>query len=235
MANITKTRRARLGPQFGVMDDILGDAQDCDNLLQPIRKTNGIIFPYTPNVMFGGLANYGNFHFTHSNYPYHQYQNSQPEAIQVTGEFTAQTNEEARYMLAVFRFLRASTMIEYGTQAAQRGLAGTPPPVLRFNYMGGHMFNNVPVVTTSFNYVHENDVDYVEVQLPGSRAGATKVFNGAASGGEDILVNNDNRTYMPAVVTISIQLQVQPNPKDLRDNFNLDDFKNGNLIGKGYV
>ena len=233
MSNMTTTRRARLGPAHKALDEVLGDLRDCDNLLNPLRLTSGIIFPYTPNVMFGGMANYGNFHFTHSNYPYYQYQNSQPEAIQITGNFTAQTNEEARYMLAVFKFLRVATMIEYGTQAAQTGRAGTPPPVLRFNYSGGHMFNNVPVVVTSFNYILENDVDYVEVQLPGSRNGATKIVKGLE--GEDVIVNNENRTYVPTMITISTMLQVQPNPRDLRDNFNLDDFKNGNLIGKGYV
>ena len=113
MADIKKNRRARLGPAFGpAMNEVLGDPKDCDNILQPLRVTNGIIFPYTPNVMTGGMANYGNFHFTHSNYPYYQYQNSMPEPIQITGDFTAQTNEEARYLLAVFKFLRASTMIE---------------------------------------------------------------------------------------------------------------------------
>ena len=91
-----------------------------------VNATRGIVFPYTPQVMFGGNANYGNFHFTHSNFPYYQYQNSQPSEIQVTGIFTAQTNEEARYLLAVLKFLRGSTMIEFGTQAAQKGQAGTP-------------------------------------------------------------------------------------------------------------
>ena len=235
MADIKKMRRARLGPTFRAMNEVLGDPKDCDNILQPIRQTNGIIFPYTPNVMTGGMANYGNFHFTHSNYPYYQYQNSMPEPIQVTGDFTAQTNEEARYLLAVFKFLRASTMIEYGKQSAQTGKAGTPPPVLRFNYMGGHMFNEVPVVVTTFNYILENDVDYVEVQLPGGRAGQTKAVESVISPGESIIVQNENRTYVPTLVTISIQLQVQPNPKDLRDNFDLDKFKRGDLIGRGYI
>lgn len=233
MSNITVTKRARLGPTFSALNEVLGDIRDCDNILQPIRKTSGIIFPYTPNVMFGTMANYGNFHFTHSNFPYYQYQNSQPDALQITGDFTCQTNEEARYVLAVLKFLRASTMIEYGTQAAQTGLAGTPPPVLRFNYLGGHMFNNVPVVVTTVNYILENDVDYVEVQLPGSRSGKTTIDSSPY--GEDAIVHNENRTYMPTIMTISIVLQVQPNPKDVRDNFNLEEFKNGNLIGRGYI
>lgn len=232
MTNLTIHKRARLGPAHGAVDEILGAAQDCDNLLQPVRKTRGIIFPYTPNVMFGGMANYGNFHFTHSNYPYYQYQNSGPTEVQLTADFTAQTNEEARYMLAVLKFLRASTMIEYGTQAAQTGKAGTPPPVLRFNYMGAHMFNNVPVVVTSFNYILENDVDYVQVQLPGALSNA----NAVSKNEEGIIsVAADQTTWMPTMLTMTVIMQIQPNPKDLRDNFNLDDFKDGSLIGRGYM
>lgn len=232
MSNLTIHKRARLGPAFGALDEVLGDAQDCDNLLQPIRKTRGIIFPYTPNVMFGTMANYGNFHFTHSNFPYYQYQNSQPDALQITGDFTCQTNEEARYVLAVLRFLRASTMIEFGTQAAQRGLAGTPPPVLRFNYLGAHMFNNVPVVVTTVNYILENDVDYVQVQLPGALSNANIISQNAEG---LITVGNDQTTWMPTIITVSVVLQVQPNPKDVRDNFSLEDFKNGKLVGRGYI
>jgi len=234
MVTTKLTQRARLGPTQSALDEVLGDLRDCDNLLLPLRKTSGIIFPYTPNVMFGGMANYGNFHFTHSNFPYYQYQNSQPSEISLTADFTAQTNEEARYMLAVLKFLRASTMIEYGTQAAQTGKSGTPPPVLRFNYMGGHMFNNIPVVVTSFNYILENDVDYVRVQLPGNLSSKVTVDLNAPED-EDILTFEDYHTYMPTMLTMTVMMQVQPNPRDLRDNFNLDDFKNGSLIGKGYI
>ena len=155
-----------------------------------------------------------------------------PDAIQITGVFTAQTNEEARYMLAVFKFLRAATMIEYGTKAAQQGKAGTPPPVLRFNYMGAHMFNNTPVVVAAVNYVLEDTLDYVEVQLPGSRANSNKIIKNAEG---LITIPTDQRTYMPTRVNITTTLQIQPNPKDVRDNFSLEDFKNGNLIGKGFV
>ena len=232
MSNVTIHKRARLWPAFDALDEVLGSATDCDNLLQPIRKTRGIIFPYTPNVMTGAIANYGNFHFTHSNYPHYQYQNSMPEAITITGDFTAQTNEEARYMLAVLKFLRAATMIEFGTQAAQTGKAGTPPPVLRFNYMGGHMFNNVPVVVTSVNYILENDVDYVQVQLPGALSNANLISENDEG---VVTIGQDQTTWMPSILTATVMLQIQPNPRDVRDNFNLDDFKSGRLIGKGFI
>jgi len=236
MTNDTTTKRARLGPAPGALKEVLGDpgADDvCDNLLQPLHATRGIVFPYTPQVMFGGNANYGNFHFTHSNFPYYQYQNSQPSEIQVTGIFTAQTNEEARYLLAVLKFLRGSTMIEFGTQAAQKGQAGTPPPVLRFNYMGSHMFNNTPVVVTAFNYLLEDTLDYVEVVLPGDRDSGS-IINLQATEGESI-ISAKNKTYVPTRIVITTVLQIQPNPRDVRDNFDLEKFKRGDLVNKGYM
>lgn len=238
MSNITTTKRARLGPAAGAMKTILGDPRDCDNLLQPLWATKGMMYPYTPMMTFGGLANYNNWHFTHSNYAQHQYQNSMPSEMQITGTFTAQTNEEARYMLAALTFLRASTMIDFGSAAVRRGTAGTPPPVLRFNYLGAHMFNNIPVVLQAFNYILEDTVDYIEVQLPGTNnniqgTGNFREVLGAASGLLEI--TNDRRTYLPTKMIITVMLLVQPNPRKTRDEFDLDAFKSGKLINKGFI
>lgn len=236
MANFTTTKRARLGPAPGAMNAVLGDPNDdpdCKDILHPLRATKGIIFPYTPDINFGGVANYTNFHFTHSNYQQWQFQNSAPSEFQITGQFTAQTNEEGRYMLAVFKFLRASTMLEFGTQAASRKVAGTPPPVLRFNYMGQHMFNNVPVVLQNFNYLLERDVDYVEIKLPGRSTNITTEVVDSVFG--SVIQARGNQTYVPTRVNITIMLGVQPNPLDVRDNFDLDKFKKGDLINKGFI
>ena len=234
MANITTNKRARLGPARGAINTVLGDPADCENLLQPLHATKGMLFPYTPTVNFGATANYSQWHFTHSNYPQNNYTNSMPTEIQITGTFTAQTNEEGRYMLAVLRFLRASTMIEFGASAARKGFAGTPPPVLRFNYLGGHQFNNVPVVLSTFNYMLEDGVDYVEVDLPGK----LQVSDGGRIGqelfGDDFIIG-DNRTYVPTQMVITCILFVQPNPRQVRDKFDLDAFKSGALVNKGFV
>ena len=136
-------------------------------------------------------------------------------------------------MLAVLKFLRGSTMIEFGTQAAQKGQAGTPPPVLRFNYMGSHMFNNTPVVVTAFNYMLEDTIDYVEVKLPGDRDSGS-LINLFASEEESIL-SAKNKTYMLTRVTITTILEIQPIPRDVRDNFYLEKFKSGDLVNRGYI
>ncbi len=234
MSTFTTNKRARLGPAPAAMTTVLGDPTDCNNLLQPLHATKGILFPYTPQLNFGGTANYNQWHFTHSNFQQHNYQNSMPSEIQITGTFTAQTNEEGRYMIAVLRFLRAATMIEFGAEAARKGFAGTPPPVLRFNYLGGQHFNNVPVVLTTYNYLLEDTVDYVEVNLPGELQPEQRTISGQSVFG-DVVQINDNSTYVPTRVVITAMLMVQQNPRKVRDKFDLDAFKSGALINKGFI
>jgi hypothetical protein len=234
MSNFTTTKRARLGPTRAAMAEVLGNP-DCANILQPLWETKGMVWPYTPDVTAGGMAAYSSYHFTHSNYPYWNFQNSMPQPIQIAGTFTAQTNEEGRYLLAVLRFLRGVTMMEFGIPAALRGVAGTPPPVLRFNYLGNHMFNNIPVVVTDFNFTLQRDVDYVEVQLPDGtgRAGLAGFINDAIFG--DAVVSEGNKTYLPTRMELVTQLQIQQNTRNVRENFDLAAFKRGDLINKGFI
>jgi hypothetical protein len=266
MPNNTESKRARLGPAPGALKTLLGEPTDCNSILHPLIATKGIVFPYTPDVTFGGSANYSSWHFTHSNYQQWQYQNSQPSEIQVTGTFTAQTNEEARYMLAAMTFLRASTMIDFGNAAVQRDTAGTPPPVLRWDYLGQQMFKNVPVVVQNFSYILERDVDYVEITLPGNsstgarssgvgmatflgyatggvtgaiKAGATKVgknVKNSLTGGDagQQTIDETLRTWVPTQLTLTVLLGIQQNPKNVRDNFDLDKFAKGDLLNKGF-
>ena len=233
MSDFTTKKRARLGPTRAGMFDVLG-GNECSNLLQPLLETKGMIWPYTPNVTFGGAANYSSYHFTHSNYQFWNYQNSAPLDIQITGTFTAQTNEEGRYMVAMLRFLRSATMMEFGIPAAQRGVAGTPPPVLRFNYLGTHMFNNVPVLVRDFSFNLEKEVDYVEVQMPDSTglAGLGGAFNNFIFG--DTIRTEGNRTYVPTRIELVTSLIVQQNTRNVRENFDLNGFKRGDLVNRGF-
>lgn len=240
MLNKTENKRARLGPAPGAVKALLGEGSDCQNILQPLVKTKGIIFPYTPDVTFGGSANYASWHFTHSNYQQYQYQNSTPSEIQITGTFTAQTNEEARYLVGTLAFLRSSTMIDFGNEAVKRNTAGTPPPVLRFNYLGQRMFNNVPVIVQNFSYILERDVDYVEVTFPGTTSeglrgsGATGTLRTDGTGPQIPLLDQNLRTWVPTQLTLTVMLGIQQNPKNVRDNFDLDAFRRGDLINKGF-
>ena len=137
-------------------------------------------------------------------------------------------------MVAVLRFLRGATMMEFGIPAAQRGVAGTPPPVLRFNYLGAHMYNNIPVVVTDFSFNMQRDLDYVEVQMPdGGNRGLAGIFNDALFG--EAVVTTGNRTYVPTRLELTVSLQIQENTRNVRENFDLNAFKRGDLINKGFI
>lgn len=176
-------------------------------VLRPLIQTGGLLFPYTPTVIFGRAASYDDFHFTHSNYRYYQFQASSPSEIQINGDFTAMNDDEARYSLAAIRFLQSMTLSEFGKQSGKN--RGVPPPVLRFNYLGEQIFRNVPVVITQFTINFEPDIDYVPV----------RGFN----------------THVPLKMLVTANLVVQQNPKRTVNEFSVKGFKSGSLIKKGYI
>lgn len=139
-------------------------------LMAPLAGTNGVIFPYTPSVQVGYSAAYGNYRPSGSNYAYPYYDSSSIDSISITGEFTAQDNFEANYLLAVIHFFRSVTKMFYALDSNPK--AGTPPPVLFLTGFGQFMFNNHPLAITNFTYTTPTDVDYI-------RAGT---FSAAASG-----------------------------------------------------
>ena len=178
--------------------------QTDSNILNPLYGKNGLTFPFTPTVQFGGVAEYEEYSFTHSIYKYNAFTKSYPTEISVNGDFTAQTVEEARYLLAVMHFLKSSIKSYFGTSNTTR--AGTPPPVLLFNYLGENQFKNIPVVIKNYNYTLEPNVDYVPV------------------------VFNNNTSWVPTKINILITLDTYYNPNTLRDKFNLDSFLQGKLL-----
>jgi hypothetical protein len=124
--------------------------------------TDGVIFPYTPNISTTYSANYEQYDLIHSNYRGLFYKNSRVGDISVRGTFTAQNTTEANYLLAVIHFFRSVTKMFYG-QDAERG---TPPPICLLNGFGGYQFSDHPVVVSSFNYSLPNDVDYIRTTNP---------------------------------------------------------------------
>ena len=94
--------RVRLSIAPGA-DYLYGD-QPGNKLLAPLIETNGCVWPYTPNITMAYSAKYHKDSPTHSNYPIHTYQNSEVSTIAITGDFTAQTPKEAKYLLACMMF-----------------------------------------------------------------------------------------------------------------------------------
>ena len=144
-------------------------------LLEPLAGTNGVIFPYTPSVQVGYSAAYGNYRPSGSNYSYPYYDSSSIDSISITGEFTAQDNFEANYLLATIHFFRSVTKMFYALDSNPK--AGTPPPVLFLTGFGQFMFNNHPLVITNFTYTTPTDVDYIRAGIFTPGAGSTQGSN----------------------------------------------------------
>lgn len=219
--------RARLQPKSsGAAMDILGP-RDSSNLLYPLYSTNGVLFPYTPSISTGNVADYDPSSFIHSNYGYNAYVRSYPKPISISAEFTAQSNDEALYLLAVIHFFRAVTKSYFGINPYNK--AGTPPPVLIFNYLGQYQFNNVPVLVKNFDYTYEANIDYVPVYT------GSNVNYSANIGVQLPTTDSSGYSYVPTHLTVSLELDTQYTPIDLRNKFNLDEFRSGKLYNKGYI
>jgi hypothetical protein len=215
-------QRARLQPKSLQNEDILGP-RDASNILFPLWSTRGVIFPYTPSVSTGNVAEYDPSPFVHTNYGYNAYIRSYPKPMSISAEFTAQSNDEALYLLAVMHFFRSVTKSYFGINPYNK--AGTPPPTLVFNYLGDYQFNNVPVIINTL----PADIDYVPVNT---------VDNLAYSNGFGVSLTagkNGGYTWVPTHLTVTLEMDTQYIPIKLRNDFNLDEFRQGKLINKGYI
>ena len=187
-----------------------GGPIDITGLLYPLKDNYGVIFPFTPTIMFSHAAQYGTYDVTGSNYQQNYYQNTSNPTISVTAMFSSNTMEEARYTAAAIQFFKASTKSEFGVRAGAS--AGTPPPILKFNAYGQANAKNIPVVLRSFNYTLPEDTDYV-------------TFNWLS-----------DEISIPSLILVQIELVPQLPPKTVKDNFNLSNYASGsNLNGGGFL
>ncbi len=222
--------RARLQPKDfnrqATSNDVLGP-KDPSNILFPLWNTSGLLFPYTPSVSGGNSAEYDPTSFIHSNYGYNAYKRSYPKPISIKANFTAQTNDEALYVLAMLWFFRSVTKSYFGINPYNK--AGTPPPTLLFNYLGDYQFNNVPVIVKDFSFTYTDDVDYVPVYTANNANYSANIGVNLAPG------SSNGYTYVPSFVSIDLTMETQYIPIKIRNEFNLDDFRQGKLINKGYI
>ena len=242
----------------------LYNAED-PGILAPLKAgsgTDGVIFPYTPNITTTYSANYEQYDLVHSNYRGLFYKNSRVGDIQIRGTFTAQNTTEANYLLAVIHFFRSATKMFYG-QDPERG---TPPPICLLNGFGGYQFSDHPVVISSFNYTLPNDVDYIRTTNPnnfglnlnnrynpsgaslpagGSLAGLTRLANALLPKGAQTIppgistvagsvTNNTPASYVPTKMEIDITLIPTQTRSQVSKQFSLKQFANGDLVKGGF-
>lgn len=134
-------------------DTILGS----NPFLEMVKERGGVVWPYLPNITLATKANYTSIDSTHSNYPFYAYKNSAVEDIQISGEFSAETSNDAAYWIAATMFLRTVTKMFFG----QGPNAGNPPPICVLDGYGTSVFKNVPVIVKSFSVDFKDDTNYV--------------------------------------------------------------------------
>ena len=223
---MAKDYRAKIQP-LGQSDAQVGlilGPNTSDNILQPLWKTRGLMFPYTPMIQVQhATVNYGSYDLAHTNYDYFAYQKTSSPSATVTGVFGAHTEEEAEYMLAAIHFLRTVTKSNFGASDPNRG---TPPPKLAFSAYGDAMFNRTPVYIRTVAFGLDQDVDYVPVR--GANRTSRPGFANATM--DDMLQNS----YVPLVLNLFVEIMVAPNPRKLRVEFTLEECRKGGLLKKGY-
>lgn len=197
------------------------------NILQPLRASNGIIFPYTPSVSTGSEVEYDQTAFVHTNYGYNAYVRSNTKPIGVTADFTAQNAKEAYYLLAVLHFFRTVTKSYFGVQTYTK--SGTPPPVVLFSYLGDYLFSNVPVIIKNFDYTLPADVDYVPINTANFSVGN---ITGAPT---TTTTTKHGWSYVPTQLSVTLTMDTQYTPYTIRNEFNLDKFRTGKLINNGWI
>jgi hypothetical protein len=197
-------------------------------IMEPLTGTNGIVFPITPSVIIQHTASYTQLATTHANYPYYAYQNSEPANLTIVGEFPVQNQTDAAHWVATVHFLRAVTKMFFGGDDATRG---NPPPILKLNGYGNHVFKNVPVIVTNFTCELRADVDYIATA---QNARAIETTNGIKSFGGT--TGSLPVTWAPSLSTITVQIQPVYS-RDTVKNFSMQSFVNGDLFnytgGKG--
>lgn len=193
--------RVRLKPFAAAASYIYGNGP----MLDPVKSTNGLMFPYTPTISHTQSVEYNTTTLTHTNQTNYSYTNTPSPQIQISGKFTCQTQQEGQYSAACLIFLSVVTKMEFGTKT---DLAGLPPPVLQLSGYGSLMYNELPVIITSYSFDLPDNVDFVEITLSGFKV------------------------FLPVIFSINISLSPTNAPIRWLREWNLADYKNGKIFNK---
>jgi len=224
---------------------------DGPSILQPLRATDGVVFPYTPQISVNYAASYEPASPVHSNYKIHQYTNSSVDQVSITCDFTSQDVVEANYLLAVIHFFRSMTKMFYGQDDIP--LNGTPPPLCYLFGLGEFQFSALPLAITGFTYTLPNDVDYIKTvaaspagspQEPIKNSANTPSRLGAniGAGGKKAPTNYGATpsssgvaaTYVPTKIQLAITCLPMMSRNMVSNRFSLRDYASGELL-KGTV
>lgn len=228
-----------------------------NSILLPLVATNGVIFPYTPEISSAYRADYDTYNLVHSNYRGYFYKSSYVDAVNINAVFTAQDTNEADYLLAVIHFFKSATKMFYGKDSQ----AGAPPPLVFLNGLGAFQYNNHPCLISQFNYTLPSDVDYIRagssrfsgqnqlVQRPRQSVASNPIsgavnrlrnaFGFVPQGGQaprpsPRSQSSANTTYVPTKITIQLSLLPVQTRRQVSQSLNVKDYASGTLLRKGY-
>ncbi len=170
-----------------------------------LENTGGVVWPFTPNITVSTKAEYNSLNAIHSNYTTYSYKHSAVDDIQITGEFTCETETDAAYWIAATTFFKTATKMFFG----QGEFAGNPPLVCNLTGYGSSVFDKVPVIIKSFSVDLKDDVNYIRCNTFGTN------------------------TWVPVVSTVTVTVSPVYNRARLR-KFSLQDYAKGKtLTGSG--
>jgi hypothetical protein len=235
------------------------DVMQASNAIQsPLLETNGVIWPYTPQITVTHNAQYSTAHLTHSNYPAHFYNSSEVADINISGDFTVQNLEDGQYLMAAVYFFRSATKMFFG----QGANVGNPPPIVFLDGYGSHYFPHVPCVITQFSHTLPNEVDYIQVPISTTSLTEVPLSTQAIAPGVNLIDNGYGKLVSPSTVapdfnatqksaqvtttqqfntitthtrvpttsTVSVTLRPMYSRKNLHDRFDLTKFAAGGLL-----
>ena len=221
-------------PQTGPLKNFFFNEQSLgNNRLAPLHDLGGFFWPLTPSMMIQHTANYNALAQTHSNYPFQAYQNSQPNDINIIGDFIVQNSEDAKYWVASINFLRAVHKMFFGGNESD--YRGNPPPILHLEGYGDQMFNKIPVVLNQWNVELRAGVDYICTQQ--QPYGGTAHQTGQPFLQNITSIDDVPATWAPTISMVSVMI-TPIYSRDAVKKFSMRKFVDGTLskeTGIGWV
>lgn len=210
--------RLRISAMVGQEATVYGPNDRNTNVLSPLYATRGFMFPYTPSIQINQEVQWQTHDITHTNFDVLFYQRTPSANISLSGKFTVQNQAEGEYAIACIHFLRTVSKMYFGAadddsvnqQTGERtnGLAGLAPPVLSLKGYGNFLFAALPCVIKGFSMNFDENMDTVRVDLPIGK-----------------------HVYLPPLFSLTVNIGLQSNPSKVRQQFKLDDFRTGVLVG----
>lgn len=210
--SIKQDTKVRLFAPRGKENSIYGYPDKFNNILTILHATQGIVFPYTPTITESQTAEYAQSQLVSSNQDYYAYKTTGSTKINITGELVVETQYDAEYMLAVRHFMTVLSKSHFGKKDTAK--AGLPPPIMNLSGYGKYMYDHLPVILAGYNFTFDNDLDMI-----------------------DVVDGQGYVTKVPKKLTLVLDLTVQNTPRRLREEFNLDEFRTGELMrkSKGWI